>query len=365
MKAREKILNLLRVRGLSQIDVAEKACIAYSTFRSYLEPENPRQPSVEVARRIAHVLGVTVDGLWDDSRELEESEDRNVSELGDFELVAEIERRRRLIIQDMRTLAGRFDKPEKRARLEELAARAWGGGFATMPFSEQEEMKAGHQDLQRLQFLERRLEFLDPAAADASHETLTAKSLFEGFPNVLRWGDDLPASNEQFLFGHYVPGRIAPVAFSVGTVIDADRYYELGAGLQWHFIPIVDDPENGPPPDNLILYERSQPVPERFKRFLRFSTDRTRAFAYIVRDESLAPEYPAGTTVICDPVSTLKGDGDVYLVVFEKGKKQGLFRSRKRTLENAIGHSLQKSDAEIIGQYCVIAGPIEATEASA
>ena len=51
--------------GLSQKAMAEKLCVALSTYKSYELIGTPtgRQPSLETVRKIARILGVSVDYL--------------------------------------------------------------------------------------------------------------------------------------------------------------------------------------------------------------------------------------------------------------------------------------------------------------
>lgn len=58
-----RIQKVRTAKGLRREDLASRAEVSYSYVRQ-LEMPNPPTPGLDVCRRIAEALGVTVDELW-------------------------------------------------------------------------------------------------------------------------------------------------------------------------------------------------------------------------------------------------------------------------------------------------------------
>lgn len=311
------------------------------------------------AVKIARVLEVPPDWLFDDDAGWPPPETGSKS-MGDFELIEELARRRRLVIQDAQAIARRFTDPSKLQRLEDIAARAWHGGYNRLDPQKQNELRAGQFDLQRLYFLEQQLKLLDPTKSPGAEPLSWLDTILEKCPNLSAQVRGMPDSNADGLLSRYTFGRLVPVAFPDGGVITRQQYVELGAILQWHFTPLVEDPENGPPNEKPILVYRGQQPPERFREFVRFGTEQPQAFAFRLRDDAWAPDYPKGAIVVCEPSEPTVLRQTPFIVVFENTGKVALFQVTPDKMFDSPWKERKLKRGEKAKFYKIIAGPFRA-----
>lgn len=363
MDFREKVRRLVGTRNKSEL--SREAGLPVTALDAVVN--KGREPLASNAVRLARVLGVPCGWLFNDAAEWPPPPPTGgVAEIGDVQLVDELARRRRLVIQDVQSLAKRFGDQRSKEQLEGWAKRLWAGEPPPLSHEERSAFLAAFMDLQRLASLSNRLQFLNPETVHPSGDVPSVERILVDCPTIRTMlTQQLLAEPDatKTIMSEYTPGRLTPVAFGDGDVIDRQRYIELGCILQRHFVPLIDDPENGAPTDRPVLFQQGQRLPERFREFVRFDAASGQAFAYRVRDRHMEPAIPVGSIVICQPGEPGRTGKHPCLLVYDDPRKTVVryWRQTKMTvsdLDKIKPRRLRVGDLPAF--YPVIAGPFPA-----
>lgn len=352
MHWREKLRLLLKNRNASEL--SRNAGLNPSAIGAAVSKGTT--PSADKAVRIAEALGVSADWLFDDLAEWPPPPPGAAS-LGDFELVEELARRRQLIIQDMKALASQFAEPEKMRRLEALAEDAWRGGWKAMGFQQQETLKTAYFDLGRIRLLEHRISMMNPENRPSNEHPPSLSKILARCPRLSHGLSTIPASSDIAVMTGYEGGGVTPVYDAVGDVVDREKYISLGAILQRRFVPVIDDTENGPPSERPILIYEGQSPPTRFNRFIRCDVEHNQAFGYYIRDSAGGPKFPKGSVIVCEPGEPDRSGKSPALVVYDSGRKSGVFFVKGHELLSASGSKMKLRPDDRPTFYPVAAGP--------
>ena len=98
MKLGEKITKLKKIRKMSQVELAEKTGISRDAISKY--ERNDVSPSVEYAKRIADILGVSLDYLVSDSDQEEALDNEAVKRIKEIQSLPPNEKDKVLSVVD-------------------------------------------------------------------------------------------------------------------------------------------------------------------------------------------------------------------------------------------------------------------------
>lgn len=347
MTWKEKISRLLPARSAALI--ARRAGLHRGGITNITGQSKPR---VDKAIRIARVLKVPVEWLFDD--------DKDWPPPGAADEAARV---RVLIAKDIRTLSARLGDAGALKRIDQICERSH-RNRESISEAERAEMMAAIFETHRIDDLQRRFEMLNPDNLRDSGEVPKLERILSGHPHFARYAthresgsDTIPAYRDDFPND---PGTIVPFFDVSGIRISTADFAQLSPVLQRGFVPLIDDIENGPPTDRVVCYQQGQAPPTRFPDYVRIDNTPDLAFAFRVRDDNMEPEILRDSIVICQP-----GEPDLEgklpcLVCFGKKRRSGVYLVGGERLlsRNAAGHPpvlLKRSDEPVF--YPMIAGP--------
>ena len=382
VKLRDKIEHLIETSRKPMSEVAAACGIAYSTFRSYLEDENPRMPAVDTASKIAKFFDVPTDWLWDERVGWPERTEYQRLPPGPAVLVESVLARRALVERDFETIVSQLELRDSagRRRAETLAARDY-HHHKTLPFAEAKKAHDLYSDLCRLVLLEDRIQLLslNPAGTSsvtteivretdlARHSVIHVRlperieAMLRDCPNLLRLAFQFQGGCGELHPGER-PGEVIPYSGGFGDLIPAARYERLTSFQQWQYVPLVDDPEKGPPAERPVLISRGQRVPARFRAFVRADVERERSkcFAYSSSGHDRGPADAGEAIYVCEPGEPDRTGIRPCLVVFGHPRRHGMYvvdgdRLKGVNLRGPKAVQLRSGDEPQF--YPVIAGP--------
>jgi transcriptional regulator with XRE-family HTH domain len=354
----EKITKLVQLKNKSEL--SRLAGLPPTAIDAIINKR--REPLATKAIRVARALDVPAEWLFDDRADWPPpSAGQQANELGDSQLVDELCRRRHLIFQDHQRLAARLIEPALMKKIEKLSGLAYvPDGFRKLVFADQEAFKSYYLDMQRLRFLEVQLNLLDPEKVRPIGGLQSGDQLFANVPNLLRdWQFTGRPGEHGSLTRDYKSGEITPIAGGEGQIITSRQYEEIGAILQRRFVPIIEDPENGPPPEKPILIDEGQSAPSRYRQFIQFPAENQQSFGFKLTSDNMSPTFPKGCIVVCvpgDPDRT----GGVPCLVCPTGKKTlGLYLVKDNELvsSSAKAAPIKLKRGDSIEYFPVIGGP--------
>lgn len=353
MTLAEKLRRVLYEKKWPAAHLANRLGVSPATISRIL---SGGQTASNLAYEIATTLNVSSDWLLDEVAEWPPPPSGAAS-LGDFELVEELSRRRRLVIQDMKVLAAKFADPDKMRRLEAVAEESFRSGFAKMDFKKQEWLKTAYFDLERIRLLEHRLAMMGLGDRSTAENQPSLAGVLSDFPRLRQQLSTIPASSDKAVMSDHPTGGIVPVFDAVGAVVDRTAYIALGPILQRSFVPVIEDIENGPPAEKPILIYEGQQPPTRFDQFVRCDVDQEQAFALHIRDNAAAPDYPKGAVVVCVPEEPDRGGQTPAVAVYDRGRKTGIFLVSGGRLVATDGKTLKLRSGDKPAVYPIVAGP--------
>lgn len=335
MRAREKIIRLLAQKGLTRAAVAVAAGVAYNTFRSYLDDEHPSKPGADIGIAIARKLRVQSDWLWDDGADWPPPDAPSLACFGDAELVDELARRQELILRDLCTIVERLRGGNTLARHESVAARAVAGEWQGLSITEQNMVKAITFDLDRIILLYDQLRMLDPRRRFIERIPPDPTTLLSDYPALRNfWFQGHARDNAGGAFGQESPGMLIPYVGGIGVCVTRERYAAMSVSQQRGYLPVMQTLKNGPPKERPLTIYPGQEPPAEYLAYLRFDSKNLAAFAYQVPGHNMEPRFPTGTLVICEPGEIATAPSDLFAVVFENSRREGVFRVRDNVLSS-------------------------------
>lgn len=306
VRASDKLNRLITERRLSRADIAEKAGISYSTFRSYLEGERARIPSADKGVRIAALLGVGAEWLWDDALDWPPPNPPRASSerLSDQELLDELHRRQDAIRRDIDRLADSLTSEAVSAATLATIARLMHGeaSYHALPPAEQTACFAVFFNMERLVHLLDQLRFFG-VDAQPPQKLIEAIARNDGLRSA--WEGALQRPNHAY-WTRLRSGRIDDASAAlppaliekIGAIASVQQFESMQTFEQKCYVPVLDDLANGPPRERIAFIYRGQKAPPNVREFVRFDSSDATTFAVRLREVD-AGDRPAGTLIVC------------------------------------------------------------------